>query len=396
MSKTQRHRFMAHRAVIENNTIISPAVIDVENGVITKISPYIPSQNRGNSIGLKDIFLFPGFINAHCHLELTALGPIPGPHFVPWIQKITTLLPTLDSTQIQAGIQNGIKQLLKSGVTTVFDHVSPHTPLSYFQNHSIDIISFGEVLGINLDKAMHSYAQGQETKKNHASFFITPHAIHSVHPQILKSVFSKEQGPFSIHIAESDEERSYFEKNAGELFDFMTNLSPEATHDTPSGISWVDQNGPQKISALWVHGNFLNDSDLNWLQKQENPCVVHCPGSWSHFRHDIFPKDEMAKRGITIALGTDSLASNTDLNILLEAQRYLEKFPETSFQDILAMMTVNAAQAIGFSDIGEIKEGQKAHFIGFKSLDSQPLDLIKTRTHVDFLWKDSQKRLTYI
>lgn len=396
MSKNQRHRLMAHRAVIENQKILSPAVIDVENGTIVKISQGIPSQNWGESINLKDLFLFPGFINAHCHLELTALGPIAGPDFVPWIKKIASLTPTLNPTQIQAGIQNGISRLLKSGVTTVFDHVSPHivsphTPLSYFQNPAIDVISFGEILGINLDKATRSYSQAQEHKKHHPAFFITPHAIHSVHPQILKSVFSQEPGPFSIHIAESEEEKNYFEKNSGELFNFMADLAPGISHQANSGISWVAQNARKEISVLWVHGNFLTTSDLNWLQKQGNPCVVHCPGSFTHFQHSTFPKNEIAKRGIKIALGTDSLASNTDLNILLEAQRYLEGFPETGFEEILGMMTVNAAKTMGLNDIGEIKEGQKAHLIGFKSQEATPLELIKIRTHVDFLWKDSQK-----
>lgn len=391
MSQNPRHRFIAHRAVIENQKILSPAVIDVENGMITKISQSIPSQNWGECHDLKDIFLFPGFINAHCHLELTALGSVAEPDFVPWIKKIGALIPTFDATQIQAGIQNGISRLLHSGVTTVFDHVSPHTPLSSFQNSPIPIISFSEVLGINLDKATLSYSQAQQVKKNHKDLHITPHAIHSVHPQILKSVFAKEVGPFSIHIAESIEEKNYFENTSGDLFDFMAALAPGVSHDASSAISWLAQNLREKISVLWIHGNFLTTSDLDWLQKQKKPCVVHCPGSFAHFPHESFPKDEMAKRGIKIALGTDSLASNTDLNILLEAQRYLEKFPETNFEEILGMMTVNAAQTLGLSDIGEIKEGQKAHLIGFKSHNTQPLELIKRRKHVDFLWQDSQK-----
>lgn len=391
MSQNLRHRFVAHRAIVENKTLLSPAVIDVENGAIVKISQSVPSQNWGEIIDLKDMIIFPGFVNAHCHLELTALNTVAESHFVPWIKKIVSFTPKMSTSQIQAGIQNGISRLLSSGVTTIFDHVSPHTPMSYFQNSAADIVSFGEVLGIHLDKASESYSQTQRIKKNHPNFYITPHAIHSVNPQILKSVFSEEIGPFSIHIAESEEEKNYFEKNSGELADFITTLAPGISHEEKSGISWMAQNIPQNILALWVHGNFFNDSDLNWLQKQKNPCIVHCPKSWEHFQHGIFPKNEIEKHGIKIALGTDSLASNTDLNILIEAQRYLEKFPETSFEDIFKMLTVNAAQAIGLNDIGEIKEGHKAHFTGFKSSETEPLVLIKTKKSVDFLWKDSQR-----
>jgi len=196
-----------------------------------------------------------------------------------------------------------------------------------------------------------------KTAQSHP-FFLSPHAIHTVHPDTLKLAF-QEKGPFSIHLCESQAEKEYFQ-NKGDFLEIVS--GHKQAHNSPSAIRYIDDNKLRYKNTLTVHANYVSEEDIAIIKKN-NSCVVHCPGSFHYFGHANFPLNEYRKNNIPIALGTDSICSNTELNMITEIGLFLKNHPELTFYEILPMLTTNAAECIGMNDIGKIALGYKADFV---------------------------------
>ncbi len=113
--------------------------------------------------------------------------------------------------------------------------------------------------------------------------------------------------------------------------------------------------------ALIVHGNYLDSDAMSVLERnRDHASVVYCPRTHLHFGHDPYPLMQLRSRGIRVILGTDSRASNPDLNILEEARVVRRAFPEIPTEAIFAMITTTAAEAFGFTrDWGTIGPGKR-------------------------------------
>jgi cytosine/adenosine deaminase-related metal-dependent hydrolase len=102
---------------------------------------------------------------------------------------------------------------------------------------------------------------------------------------------------------------------------------------------------------LIAHLNELSESDFKLLaQARPNFSIVHCPRSHRYFRHTPFPFARLRALGFNVCLGTDSLASNEDLNLFAEMRRFQETFPDIAPDEVLAMTTRNGAEAMGRSN----------------------------------------------
>ncbi len=382
---------IAKSAVINNSEIISPAVITIENGIITDISQSIPSKTE-NTIDLGDMTLLPGFTNAHCHLELTNIGPLNEKRYAPWIYELMDNKMKLTPLDLAEAIIEGTKSLNKSGVTSILDHISFDNPIDIYKKIETTVIGFGEVLGSIPEVSQKIYTTLKSLKKaSPIPFHISPHAVQTVAEDILKDVFNNESSPFSIHLAEYKGEQEYFVHNSGDFFAYVTDRYPELKglnrHQAPSAIQYLDKMGYKLDNSLLIHANYVDATDLSIIESWKNVCVVHCPGSFEFFGHDDFPFAEYKKKNIPIALGTDGITSNTTLNYLHEIQLFLNKYPEIDFFELLPLITTNALESIGIKNDGMIKKGYQANMIGFKGdIDIiSPIKFIQSRLKIDFL-----------
>lgn len=380
----------AHAAVIENRKIISPATLKIEDTIITRISSTTAQTKTSDTIELHDTVLLPGFVNAHCHLELT--GPLKTRQFVPWIKNLMNKKAHGSPQAALQAVPANAKRLLASGVTTVLDHVSFDTPLNAYHNLPLRVIAFGEVLGVIPEVSERIYEHMRAVKAGNppVPFFPSPHAVHSLAPLTLKRLFNELRGPFSIHIAESRAEHDYFAHYHGELceliFERCPGLKSKRLHDAPSALKYLSQQNLDLKNTLIVHANYLDEEDISLLRTWENCCVVHCPGSFAFFGHDGFDYARLKAAGIPIALGTDSAASNDELNMLREIRLFLERFPRMDLFDFLPIVTTNACAAIGLKKTGRIQEGDCADLIGFKMRgEKEVLNLLTKRDRVDFV-----------
>lgn len=288
-------------------------------------------------------------INAHCHLELTALGRLKNKGFVPWVEELMGRkrgegLGVRD--QVQKGIRSGLKRLSDSGVTTVFDHVSFDTSLETFQNAPIRVELFGEVVGSRPEVSRKIYDELRRQKDIYGpQLHITPHAIHTVPPEILKEIFQNEPKPFSIHMNESQAEMDYFQ-NRGDMWckicEITKNNGKNPHGKTSSAIAYCAEQGLSLDHCLIVHANYLSDHDIQILKGSKNICVVHCPSSHAFFGHKPFPYERLRDNGIPVALGTDSVCSGSTLNMTDEIHLFWTQFPKITKEEMIAIACQNA------------------------------------------------------
>ncbi len=399
----------ARAAIIDNNRVVSPVCISIKDGVIVDIvnpgtPAVIPNEVRDlpntteilrfaqddkiQLIDLGDMMLFPGFTNAHCHLELTEIGVLAEKPFIPWIGDLLAKKHQQTDTSKINSVRDGVALLKNSGVTTILDHVSFDTPVAAFENLPVRVIGFGEVLGVVREACLETIAAFENHKANATiPFYLSAHAAHTVHPEGLSSVWNKNQ-PRSVHLSESLAEVEFFKTGSGlfdELFKRIKSNYQGVDHANTTAINYLTQNNFNLDQTLLVHGNYFNATDFAEIEKNKSTCIVHCPRSHAFFGYDASPVEESLKRNIPIALGTDSITSNKALNILDELRLFLSKHPTLSWQQILSMLTTNALAAIGVDTVGKISRGFAADVIGFKTNSNEPLEILAAADKVDFV-----------
>lgn len=348
------------------------------------------------TLNLKDFVLLPGFVNAHCHLELTGIGPIQSKEgFADWIRAIIGTKEAFPAEQLPASFEEGIRRLLKSGVTAIGDHISWNSPVDALLNSKLKGRIFGEVLGVSPAFSQKTYAALRALKEKAAAskrftFNHSPHSVHAVSIEALKELFQTEPAPLSCHLAESADEREFFESRSGALFDLISERYAAAGTDATSGIETLSRLGLPLEKLLVIHGNYLTESEIQTIVRHQIS-IVHCPGSHQYFGHQAFPLKALLDRGIPVALGTDSITSNTDLDFLMELRLVRQKHPEVGDLEILKMATIHGARALQMKSIGEIAPKKTADIIGFKVNPGQsPQDAVFAATQADFTMIDGQ------
>lgn len=377
----------AKAAIINNDTLLKPAYITVNKGLIENISPQAPKPSA-TIVDLGHLTLFPGFTNAHCHLELTSIGPLAAHDFLPWIRELLAKKIRQTPSDKVRSVRHGVTKLMRSGVTTIIDHVSSDTPIAAFDHLPINVIAFGEVLGIK-EKTALATLSALKTSQVAASvpLYTSPHAVHSVAPDILKQVMLLEN-PHSMHISESQAEIDFMLKNQGPFLEFFRERHPDSAgspHPRATPLACLEIMETSLKHSLIVHGNYLTAADFAMLKKNSSICLVHCPGSHAFFGHSQNPVAEARKQAIPMALGTDSLASNQDLSLLHEIKLFLDKNAAIDWRDLLDMITINANTIVGLKNVGKISVGYQADLVGFEGTASDPLDILTNARQAGFV-----------
>ncbi len=378
--------------VVENGELL------IGQGVIQEIRP-TQSPSSGACLDLSDHLILPGFVNAHCHLALSALqGKIPKREkFTDWVRALLKENFQISRNDRVLALHAGAKEMLKSGVTTLADTLSEVELLTEYQGLPFRQIVFLEVLGFkssrvkeSLDPVTSVFAL-QNIKGPLLQLGLAPHAPYSVSPALFKELkkFSERINCLtSCHLAEFPEEVRFLKEGGGEMQEFLEEREVFDSDWHPPGKSPVrtlDEIGVLG-SLIAVHLNHIDD-DLELLQSK-NVRAVFCPASTRWFdRTLIMPVRELLDRGVAVGLGTDSLASNDSLNFLRELRTADEILDDVSRPEILKMATLGGATVLDLP-VGGLAPGKAADLIGFrvpekpKSWSDVPFD--PNRNTVDF------------
>jgi cytosine/adenosine deaminase-related metal-dependent hydrolase len=248
----------------------------------------------------------------------------------------------------------------------------PGWPEAAFRASPLDCTVFFELLGLAPDRVEpllgsageHLASAAAQTKWRGG---LSPHAPYTVHPELLARICPlcrQYRVPLAMHLAETREELELLQSGTGPLVPMLQSFNAWDPEVIPRGTRPLDYLRilAQAHRALVVHGNYLNGDEIAFIgARSARMSVVFCPRTHAYFRHEPYPLPSLSAAGVNVAVGTDSRASNPDLN-LWEELRYLHRhFPDVPLADVLRMGTLNGALALGLEqDRGSLAAGKAA------------------------------------
>ncbi len=337
-------------------------------------------------VELGDAIILPGLVNAHTHLELSLVRRAERvASFVDWI---LSLLESLREAHADAGylghaVEEGVRQCLRFGVTTVGDISAKAQAIRELLSRSpLRAVSYGEVRGMGQRRGQMEgqlAAAAEAVTADRLRIGISPHAPYSTEPTGYRRALElarEENLPLTTHLAESADEAEFLESHSGsfgELWRRLDAWDDQVPRFAGGPIRFASELGLLDYPTLLAHVNYCDDQELGILAKGR-ASVVYCPRTHAYFGHPPHRFGEMLEAGINVAVGTDSCASSPDLNLVDDLRLVHRLHPDVPAELLFCMITSNAARALQMEDsIGAIAPGYFADLTIFPVGTSEPL-----------------------
>ncbi len=318
---------------------------------------------------LDDAILMPGLVNLHTHIELPkSLYKIRTKTFADWVLNLVAAKKKLTQTDFNNAVSAGIKYSVKTGTTTIGEICTHDVSSSLLEQSGLHAVIFYEI--ISMDQSSNPFPAFSVAATPLIHVGISPHTPYTVSEKTLRLIngyTKKHHLLLAMHVAESkDEIRLLQRKKSGleKLYQLAHWDLDWAPHGT-SSFEYLDRIGSLSPNLLAVHAVQVTDEDLD-LIKKHRVSVAHCPRSNRELGVGRMPLKKMLDAGITVGLGTDSLASVPTLS-MWDEMRYayrIHRQDGVSAEDIFKLATIGGARALGLErEIGTIEPGKKADLI---------------------------------
>lgn len=330
--------------------------------------------------------LVPGFVNAHCHLELSHLHKKfrKGTGMAGFIDQINALRDWASDDVKTELVREWMDKLWKDGVSAVADISNDASSFPVKQSSPIYTRTFLEVFGTepeDCEGVMESVMKLQATSEEYGiDAAPTPHSCYTMSPQLLSasSAAGLESGFLSYHSQESQEEEDLLISGTGAMAENRRRAgmsTPPVTGES-SLKYFIDRladvkPAPHKEHILLVHNVTLKQDDIDAAKKAfENVYWAICPLS-NIFIHDALPPVPlMRENGLKICLGTDSLSSNDDLDMMDELVCLHENFSDVPMAELFRWASRNGAEFLGRENVlGSFEEGRRPGIVLVNGLD---------------------------
>jgi cytosine/adenosine deaminase-related metal-dependent hydrolase len=360
----------------EERPLPDGAVVIDESGTILDAGPAGDVLPRHAGAPVEHIrgVLLPGLVNAHAHVELSALrGKITGGSgFVPWLDRMMGIRATEQPEEDLAAIEHAAMELEDFGTAAIGDVTNTLTTAHALARHGIGGIVFHEIARLDLPRALVRLAEMKSDFEACASdwpspdlaYAPAPHTVYTTHPDAVRAVLAAARGRgvrTTVHLAEHPAERTFLLEGRGPFVEFARKMGLTidgfpVPHKGP--IDFASDLGLLAPDVLLVHLTDIRSRELDAVAASGAP-VVLCPRSNLFIEVKLPPLVEMLSAGVVPALGTDSLASNLSLDVLAEARALGDRFPSVPKGVLTDMATASGARALGRDDLGRIAKGRR-------------------------------------
>jgi len=372
-------------------------VLVLDDGIIREISPI--KNHDINDIVQYNGIIIPGFINTHCHLELShMLGKIPTGigllSFIDYVIKHRTASPE----EIYDAIAVAEKNMIENGIVAVGD--ISNTTNTFFQKKKNNIFYYTFVENFdlfgNLDtdteyqKYLSVYNSLEVDEKNQKSF--SAHAPYSMSEKLWKYInnTNKKRCTLSIHNQETPAENEMFLYGTGGFIDFYKSMRMSLENFSPTGKTSIHttlEHMAPNHKILMVHNTFTSIKDIEDTLEYEGEIFwATCPNANLYIENRLPYYKHFLDTHATVTIGTDSLSSNWQLSVLEELKtiRKYQSYVPTS--TLLQWATINGAKALGLSSqLGTLETGKSPGILLLEHLS--PTEEITQNTSVRVLVK---------
>ncbi len=364
-------------------------LVTTDEGAIEGIYNKNELRNQITEIQHFNGILCPGFVNTHCHLELSwAKGLISeGEGLDHFIWQLEKFRKSVSESFLLKSIENEAFKMFQSGIIATADIANGIYTAGYKSNSREYFHTFVEVFGSNpaaakviIGKAELIRSQFHNNQQN-SSLSITPHATYSLSNDLFKLVASASQGNLlSIHHQENGDENSFFKDGSGPIASRRKAFNPDLPDFPGTGkrpMESVAGHFERSQKLLLVHNTFTEQQDIDFVKNYFSDAYwCFCPNANLYIEKKLPDINLFRSNGCKITLGTDSLASNRQLSILEEMKTIQQHFPEIPLPELLNWATLNGAAFLGLdSTLGSFEKGKKPGIVLIENTDSQTLKL---------------------
>jgi cytosine/adenosine deaminase-related metal-dependent hydrolase len=349
----------------------------IKNGVVTvddnnkiiSVSDQIPANAANVPVEQVEGIICPGFINTHCHVELSHLkGRIAEKgglvNFIKDIQQYRAA----DEIAVKAAAAEADKEMYDNGIVAVGDTANSNASITVKAGSKLYYHTFIELFGFLPARAEEVFNNGLALLKEFKpqSCSITPHASYSVSKELFKLIkkySDTNKNLTSIHNQECEDENKFYRYKLGAFNDLYKHFGIDISYFKPQARNSLQSIIPllsNKQDILMVHNTCTNLKDIYFIKRFDRK--IHwcfCPNANLYIEGTLPKIDLFLDQGFNITLGTDSLASNNKLCILSEMRTIQQNFPAISTLKLLKWATINGAVYLGIDkEKGSIEPGK--------------------------------------
>lgn len=330
------------------------------------IETLLPAGEAGPDVQRLPGLLCPGFVNTHCHLELSHMaGVIPeDTGLVDFLLQVMSKRGEIGRDPLEAA-RRADQAMLAAGIVAVGDVSNNISTLPVKAASAMYYHTFVETMGFLPASAESRLAQSKlvydAAVRTLGAASLVPHAPYSVSRALFEAInrtYTGKGGVFSIHNQESEAENRFYREGAGDFLRLYAALGQSIDFFTPPGKSTLASYLPwitEPSTLLLVHDVASDPDDIRFaldLARERGQALYWClcPGANQYIQRTLPPVMELRALGCALTLGTDSLASNQRLSILSEILLLQEGFPGVPLEEMLGWATRNGADVLGVGD----------------------------------------------
>ncbi|MBI1347890.1 amidohydrolase family protein [bacterium] len=348
----------------------------IENGCLTVANGKIISVGDSRSpsaIDLGNVAIIPGLVNCHTHLEFSHLSSPLSPllPFTSWIKAVIGYRQQ-HPDEVSSAIRSGLQESLRSGVTLLGDIATTGWTWSDYTAAAQQprTVVFQELLGLTGPRVASQVALAQQPVESSEvptglCYGLSPHAPYSVHPDLFHTAVQQANAralPVAVHLGETAAECELLRHGTGEFREFLMSLGlwQADIFGDRSCREWIDAL-TELPRSLVIHGNYLTTDELALMAAYPQITLVYCPRTHAAFEHPPHPWRDLVELGGSVALGTDSRASNPDLSLWREMQFMAQTYSDVPHHTLMKLGTINGARALGCGHhAGTLTAGKRA------------------------------------
>jgi len=353
---------------------IREGAVIVDQGRIARVGPGAevlrgftgPVEDHGNGA------ILPGLVNCHVHLEFSALaGTVPPQiRWEDWLDDALAGYGGLSAEEVEAGVVRGIEAVHASGAALAGEVTNTGISLPHLENSPLAYHLFYECLGFDLLEPVDLEEifpfLGQAAAEASSPVSAGAHAPYSVSAPLFRAIGAWNQArrrPQTVHLAESRGEEEFLATGDGFFRDLLLRRGRRVGDFQPPNLApaaYLDSLGFLHDATLAVHGVWLSLEELDRLRRT-GAWLVLCPRANRYTGAGTPHVQQMLESRVNLALGTDSLAGNWDLNLFGEMLWLYRHYPAAPGELWLRLGTINGARALERSDeFGSLEPGKRA------------------------------------
>jgi cytosine/adenosine deaminase-related metal-dependent hydrolase len=370
-------------------------ITDDEGKILEVASPDSPlksplSKERGSTdVQYHSGIIVPGFVNAHCHLELSHLkGAIPEKSGLDeFIMSIESLRATSEEEIISA-TEKADAAMYNEGIVAVGDISNKNHSFRTKARSKIHYHTFIELLGFHPSRAEHAFEKGMQLKREYEvqstkyneenNISLSMHAPYSASVPLLEKIKEYAEANNSVltmHNQENADENLLFLNKTGKILKRLEVMGIDASFFEPTGKTSLLSTLPHlpaKNKIQLVHNVYTTGDEIDTaMNYNRNSYWCFCPNANLYIENQLPNIKMFYDKKLNITLGTDSLASNWQLSMLEEIKTVQKNFSAIPFEEILKWTTLNGAKLLGISEkYGSIEKGKQPGLVNIQGIDN--------------------------